>query len=93
MSAPAQKTNGLPVSTIATQSPDSSSPTMRSADSNAVRLRTVGFVQSAPLSIVTSASGPASVSTRFRKKVVSGTRFSQTSAAPMPMPTQRAVRP
>ena len=70
MSAPAQKTNGLPVSTIATQSPDSSSPITRSADSNALRLRTVGFVQSAPLSIVTSASGPAAVSTRFRKKVV-----------------------
>src|SRR6266511_4040605 len=44
ISAPAQKTNGFPVRTIAAQSPDSSSETTRSADSNALRPSTVGFV-------------------------------------------------
>ncbi len=44
MSAPAANTNGLPVSTIATQSPDSSSPTTCCADSSAPREKTVGFV-------------------------------------------------
>ncbi len=44
MSAPAAKTNGFPVSTIATQSPDSSSPSTRCPDSSAPREKTVGFV-------------------------------------------------
>ena len=44
MSAPAAKMYGLPVSTIATQSPRSSSSTTPTADSNALRPSTVGFV-------------------------------------------------
>ena len=44
MSAPAANTNGFPVTTIATQSPDSSSPTTRCADSIAPREKTVGLV-------------------------------------------------
>ena len=44
MSAPAANTNGLPVSTIATQSPCSSCSTVSRRDSIAARPRTVGFV-------------------------------------------------
>ena len=44
MSAPTQKTNGLPVTTIAAQSPDSSSPITCTADSKAERPSVVGFV-------------------------------------------------
>ena len=44
MSAPAQKTNGLPVSTIPAQSPFSSSSRSRVSDSSAARPKTVGFV-------------------------------------------------
>ena len=44
MSAPTQKTYGFPVSTIAFQSPDSSSSSTPTADSNAERPSTVGFV-------------------------------------------------
>src|SRR5438093_910340 len=59
-SAPAEKKYGLPVITSAAQSPPSSSPRTCSSDSNADRPKTVGFVWSAPLSIVTSASGRSS---------------------------------
>ncbi len=94
MSAPTQKTNGLPVTTIAAQSPDSSSPITRTADSNAERPSVVGFVWSSPLSTVTSAIGPTRDSTRFSAKKVSLTAaFSQTIAQPMPMPMQSAVSP
>jgi len=44
MSAPAAKTNGLPVRTSAAQSPSSSSGSRRSSDSSAVRPKNVGFV-------------------------------------------------
>src|SRR5689334_1007654 len=59
-SAPAEKKYGLPVITSAAQSAPSSSPRMRPSDSNADRPKTVGFVWSAPLSIVTSASDRSS---------------------------------
>ncbi len=73
MSAPAQNQNGLPVNTAVVHSPSSSSAISRCPDSSAVRPSDGGFVQSSPLSIVTSASGPAGVSTRRRWKTVSGT--------------------
>ncbi len=44
MSAPTQKTNGLPVTTIAAQSPRSSCSSSATADSNAERPSVVGFV-------------------------------------------------
>ncbi len=44
MSAPAAKTNGLPVTTSAAQSPSSSSGRSRSSDSSAARPKNVGFV-------------------------------------------------
>ena len=66
MSAPAQKTYGFPVSTIAAHSPASSSSRIWLPEMIALRPSTVGFVWSAPLSIVTSASGPACVVTRLR---------------------------
>ncbi len=44
MSAPAAKTNGLPVTTSAIQSPPSSSSSARRPDSIALRPSTVGFV-------------------------------------------------
>ena len=44
MSAPAAKTNGLPVITSAAQSPSSSSGSSRSSDSSAARPKKVGFV-------------------------------------------------
>ena len=59
-SAPAEKKYGLPVITSAAQSRLSSSPSTWSSDSDAERPNTVGFVWSAPLSIVTSASGRSS---------------------------------
>src|SRR3954470_18831473 len=62
MSAPAAKKNGLPVMTAALYSERSSSPNSRSSDSSACSPKNVGFVQSAPLSIVTSATSPARVS-------------------------------
>ena len=43
MSAPTQKTNGLPVNTAAVQSPFSSSSSTRTADSNADRPSVVGL--------------------------------------------------
>ena len=92
MSAPAQKTNGLPVSTH--RDPVAG---LELAERRGGRTRTrcgratVGFVQSSPLSIVTSASGPASVSTRFRKKIVSGTAVLP-DAARRPCPCRRRAR-
>ena len=68
MSAPAQNQNGLPVKTAATQSPTSSSASSACPDSNAERPSDGGFVQSSPLSIVTSARRPAFVSTARRWK-------------------------
>src|SRR5438046_1374832 len=62
MSAPAAKTNGFPVITAALKSPPSSSPRRRSSDSSASCPKKVGFVQSSPLSIVTSATSPTRVS-------------------------------
>src|SRR5829696_6058249 len=62
MSAPAAKKNGLPVMTAALQSLRSSSPSRRSSDSSACSPKNVGFVQSAPLSMVTSATSPARAS-------------------------------
>src|SRR5438309_906274 len=62
MSAPAAKKNGLPVMTAALKSPASSSVSVRSSDSSAASPKNVGFVQSAPLSIVTSATSPARAS-------------------------------
>jgi hypothetical protein len=44
MSAPAAKTNGLPVRMRAAQSPSSSCGSSRSSDSNAARPKKVGFV-------------------------------------------------
>jgi len=44
MSAPAAKTNGLPVTTSAPQSPSSSSGSSRSSDSSAARPKKVGLV-------------------------------------------------
>jgi hypothetical protein len=44
MSAPAAKTNGLPVRTSAAQSPPSSSGSSRSSDSSAARPKKVGLV-------------------------------------------------
>ncbi len=44
MSAPAAKTNGLPVRTSAAQSPSSSGGSSRSSDSSAARPKNVGFV-------------------------------------------------
>ena len=43
MSAPTQKTNGLPVTTIADQSPDSSCSITETEDSNAERPSVVGL--------------------------------------------------
>src|SRR4051794_16452059 len=62
MSAPAAKTNGLPVITRPSQSPFSSSGSSRSSDSSAARPKKVGLVWSSPLSIVTRASEPARAS-------------------------------
>src|SRR5437868_15352423 len=59
-SAPAEKKYGLPVIKSAAQRSASSSARTRSNDSSADRPKTVGFVWSAPLSIVTSASGRSS---------------------------------
>src|SRR6478752_6664227 len=59
-SAPAANTNGFPVRTSASQSPSSSSGSNRSSDSSAARPKNVGLVWSSPLSIVTSATTPAS---------------------------------
>ncbi len=95
MSAPTQKTNGLPVTTSPAHSPPSSSSRRAASDSSASRPNTFGFCQSSPLSIVRRASGPASVSTRAslnsRRRVAQAR--SQSSAAPMPMPMQSAVSP
>ena len=44
MSAPAAKTNGLPVSTIAAQSPVLERPSAAASDSSAARPNVVGFV-------------------------------------------------
>jgi len=44
MSAPAAKTNGLPVTTSAAQLPSSSSGRSRSSDSSAARPKKVGLV-------------------------------------------------
>ena len=94
MSAPAEKTKGLPVSTIATQLPDSSSRATPGGDSNAAAAEDGRFVRSSPLSIVTSASGPALGLDAVQKNAVgSATRFSHSSAAPIPMPMQSAVSP
>src|SRR5881398_675159 len=73
-SAPAEKKYGLPVITSAAQSPASSSLSKRSSDSNAGRPKTVGLVWSAPLSIVTSATGRGSSGrvTRASLNAVSG---------------------
>src|SRR5512133_3069850 len=72
-SAPAAKTNGFPVRTSASQSPSSSSGSSRSSDSSAARPKKVGLVWSSPLSIVTSATTPASrTSTRASLNSVSG---------------------
>src|SRR6058998_960396 len=62
MSAPAAKKNGLPVITAARKSLRSSSSSSRSSDCSARSPKNVGFVQSSPLSIVTSATSPASAS-------------------------------
>ncbi len=94
MSAPAQKTKGLPVSTIPAQSAPSSSSSRAASDCKASGPNTFGFCQSSPLSIVTSATGPASVSIRESLNSVGARQTrSQSSAAPMPIPTQSAVSP
>src|SRR3954454_8246914 len=61
MSAPTQKTNGLPVKTAASQSPPSSSSSTLTADSKAERPSVVGFRWSSPLSIVTIAIRPVAL--------------------------------
>ena len=61
MSAPAAKKNGFPVITAARKSPCSSSSSARSHDSSAASPKNVGFVQSSPLSIVTSATSATRV--------------------------------
>src|SRR5205823_9812468 len=72
MSAPAAKTNGLPVTTSAAQSPSSSCGSSRSSDSRADRPKNVGFVWSSPLSIVTSATRLPSRSTSASLNSVCG---------------------
>src|SRR6266571_730906 len=62
MSAPAAKKDGLPVITAALKSPVSSSPNRRSSEASADSPKKVGFVEPSPLSIVTSATSPASLS-------------------------------
>src|SRR5207245_1410255 len=56
---PAEKKNGLPVSTSAAKSARSSSSSVSASESIAARPKTVGFAQSSPLSIVTIAISPA----------------------------------
>src|SRR3954470_22088224 len=58
MSAPAAKKNRLTVMAAARSSPASSAVSARSHDSSAACPKKVGFVQSSPLSIVTSATSP-----------------------------------
>src|SRR3954470_7037959 len=62
MSAPAAKKNRLTVMTAARESPASSCSSARSHDSSAACPKKVGFVQSSPLSIVTSATSPTRAS-------------------------------
>src|SRR3954454_18266285 len=76
MSAPTQKTNGLPVKTAASQSPLSSSSRTLTADSKAERPSVVGFRWSSPLSIVTIAMRPAALSL----KTVSANAFPEDRA-------------
>src|SRR5688572_5228486 len=70
MSAPTAKRNGFPVSSIPRQSRDLSWSSTPSSDRSAASPNVFGFCQSSPLSIVTSATGPALVSIRRSLKLV-----------------------
>ena len=68
------------------------------SDRSASGPKVFGLRQSAPLSMVTSATGPTRVASRCRWNWVTPSRqpwrgFSQRSAAPMPSPMQSAVSP
>ena len=98
MSAPAAKTSGLPVRTRPRQSRVRRLPSTSASDASAAAPNVFGFCQSAPLSIVTSATGPTCVCELLEvelrdRRVSHGASFSQRSAAPIPRPMQSAVRP
>src|SRR2546429_87728 len=80
MSAPAAKKNGFPVMTAARKSPCSSSSSARSHDSSVASPKNVGFVQSSPLSIVTSATS----ATRATLNSVTGTLCLRRGNVPVP---------
>ena len=93
MSAPAANMNGLPVSTIAIQSSSSRRATTACADSKALRPKTVGLRVVLAVVHRHERERPEACVDAIELELGLHWRFSQSTAAPMPMPMQSAVRP